>query len=521
MFRLSKGDLRVYKNPQEEREGKGEVFIPFDKGVPSHEVMSFRVVTSVLTSATIKVFMEDGSEPLSQEEAEKVELVMKTTLSFVSRNRLKDVVYELAYYDEFGYPNLRFWNKNMIDIMHSPNFRNKLFFRYNLRHFTLVNREFGRLAGDRVMKAHYEGFTKILGDGGFVGRLGGDNYIGLGDKDKMQDLIDYLTETTIKIDDTNSVKIKCSAGIFVVEDDFKPLDPGELMAKLTSSFIVAQSGGKDHIIIFTDELMKGKEKDMIVQQMFTDALRNEEFVPYYQPKVDVNTGRIVGGEALCRWIRDGKVIPPVEFIPALEQTNDICKLDLYMLEHVCRNQRAWLDGGENRKLVPMSINFSRKHMMNTDLPDAIERIMDKYQIPHYAIEVELTETTGDVEFSDLRRIVTSLREKGISASIDDFGMGYSALNILKGIPWTTVKIDRGFLPEEGDAEDSEKSIMFKSVVSMSKSLGINCVAEGVETEYQVEIMRKTGCDIAQGYYYDKPLPKEEFEARLVTKQYEK
>lgn len=521
MFRLSKGDLRVYKNQQEEREGKGDVFIPFDKNLPSHEILSLRVVTSVMSSATIKVFMADDDPPLSQEELQKVELVMRTTLSFVTRNRLKDIIYELAYYDEFGYPNLRFWNKNMMEILHTPEFSNKVFFRYNLRHFALVNREFGRPVGDRVMMDHFEGLEETLGEGSFLGRLGGDNYIGLCEKDKMQALIDYLTETSINVDETNKVKIKCSAGLFVVESGFKPADPGELMAKLTSTFIIAQSGGKDHIIIYTDELMRGKDKDMVVQQMFTDALANEEFVPYYQPKVDVNTGKIVGGEALCRWIHDGKVIPPMEFIPALEQTNDICKLDLYMLEYVCRNQRAWLDGGENRKLVPMSINFSRKHFMNMDLPDTIEKIMDKYQIPHYAIEVELTETTGDVEFSDLRRIVTSLRDKGICASIDDFGMGFSSINILKDIPWTTVKIDKSFLPEEGDAEDSEKSIMFRGVISMSKALGFRCVAEGVETKYQVGLMRENGCDIAQGYYYDKPLPKEEFEARLVTKQYEK
>jgi EAL domain-containing protein (putative c-di-GMP-specific phosphodiesterase class I) len=194
---------------------------------------------------------------------------------------------------------------------------------------------------------------------------------------------------------------------------------------------------------------------------------------------------------------------------------------MYMLEHVCQNQRAWLDGGENRKLVPMSINFSRKHIMNLDFPDAVERIMDKYGIPHYAIEVELTETTGDAEFSDIRRVVTSFHEKGINTSIDDFGMGFSSLNILRDIPWSTVKVDKSFLPEEGDDENSEKSIMFRGVISMAKAMGYSCIAEGVETEYQVNIMRKYGCNIAQGYYYDKPLPKDEFEERLVTKLYEK
>ena len=192
-----------------------------------------------------------------------------------------------------------------------------------------------------------------------------------------------------------------------------------------------------------------------------------------------------------------------------------------MLEQVCKNQRAWLDGGEGRKLVPMSINFSRKHIMNTEIPDVIESILDKYRIPHEAIEIEFTETTTDVEFSDLKRIVASLHEKGIYASVDDFGVGFSSLNLLRDIPWKTIKIDKSFVPEDGDAPDSEKCIMFKNVVLMAKSLGFECLAEGVETEFQIKIMRKYGCDIVQGYYYDKPLPKEEFEARLVTKQYDK
>ena len=521
MFRLSKGITHVYSNPQEEREGKGEVLCCFDTHKEGNEILSIRVVTSVMSSAEMKIYMSHDEVPLSPEELSKVELVVRTTLSFITRNRLKDIVYDLAYYDEFGYPNLRFWNKSMIEILHTPMFRNKVFFRYNLRHFALVNKEYGRQVGDRVMKSHFKGLEGIVGEGGFLSRLGGDNYIGYCDKAQLAEVIDYLTDARIRIDENNSVKVKCSAGLFEPGADFNPMDPGDLMGKLMSTFIFAQSGGKDHIVKYDDSLMKGKEKEMRVQQAFLDALNNHEFVPFYQPKVDVTTGRIVGGEALCRWFRDGKMIPPIDFIPALERTNDICKLDMYMLEHVCQNQRAWLDGGEDRKLVPMSINFSRKHIMNLDFPDAVERIMDKYRIPHYAIEVELTETISDVEFSDIRRVVTSFHEKGINTSIDDFGMGFSSLNILKGIPWTTVKIDKSFLPEEGDDMNSEKCIMFRGVISMSKALGYECIAEGVETEYQVNIMRKYGCNIAQGYYYDKPLPKEEFEARLVTKHYDK
>ena len=253
----------------------------------------------------------------------------------------------------------------------------------------------------------------------------------------------------------------------------------------------------------------------------SDAIANEELRPFYQPKVDINTGRIVGGEALCRWFRDGGIIQPADFIPALEQTNDICKLDLYMLEKVCQNQRAWLDGGEGRKLVPMSINFSRKHIKNVDLPNVIENILDRYSIPHDAIEIEFTETTTEIEFNNLKRIVVELRNKGIYASVDDFGIGLSSLSIIKDIPWKTIKIDKSFVPDEEDAPDSSKYTMFRGVITMAKNLGFNCIAEGVETRYQINVMRECGCNIAQGYYFDKPLPKEEFEARLVTKKYKK
>ena len=258
---------------------------------------------------------------------------------------------------------------------------------------------------------------------------------------------------------------------------------------------------------------------MRVQQEFLDALNNHEFVPYYQPKVDVTNGRIVGGEALCRWFRDGKMIPPIDFIPALERTNDICKLDMYMLEYVCQNQRAWLDGGEDRKLVPMSINFSRKHIMNLDFPNAVERIMDKYRIPHYAIEVELTETISDVEFSDIRRVVSSFHEKGINTSIDDFGMGYSSLNLIREIPWNVLKVDKSFVPRDGEDENTISNLMFKHVISLARDLGLECVIEGVETVNQLEVLRRNGCNIAQGYFFDRPLPKEEFEARLDRKVY--
>ena len=521
MFRLCKGVTKAFHNAKEEQEGGGDVFIPFDTDKECREVISLRAVTSVLTSATCTVYMLPDEEPLSAEETEKVELVMRTILSFVTRNRMKDVVYELAYYDENGYPNLRTLNRELGKIVRSGSFKDLMAVRYNLRHFSIINQEFGRDAGDRVMKMHYDTLKGIMGEGALIARLGGDNFVGICDRAKKDQVVEFLNEAVINVDEYRSVRVPSSAGFFVPADDFVADNPGDIMGAIINAYNVAQSGGGERVIFYDDKLMAKKQKYARIQRKLADAIVSGEIRPFYQPKVDAQTGQIVGGEALCRWFQGGKIVPPDEFIPALEQTNDICDLDLFMLECVCRDQRKWLDGGTGRKLVPMSINFSRKNIMNLKLADMIESILDKYCIPHDAIEIELTETTTDVEFSDLKRVVTQLRDKGIMASIDDFGIGYSSLNLLRDIPWHTLKIDRSFIPDESDGNESVRYKMFSGVLSMARSIGLKCIAEGVETESQLKVVRETGCDIIQGYYYDKPLPKEEFEARLETKRYDK
>jgi EAL domain-containing protein (putative c-di-GMP-specific phosphodiesterase class I) len=188
-----------------------------------------------------------------------------------------------------------------------------------------------------------------------------------------------------------------------------------------------------------------------------------------------------------------------------------------MLDHVCKDIRRWLD--EGRKAVRVSVNLSRKHMMDVDLLEHIINIVDSNNVPHEYIEIELTETTTDVEFRDLKRVVSSLQQKGIYTSVDDFGMGYSSLNLIREIPWNVLKVDRSFLPVDADEDDSTRSIMFKYVVAMAKDLGLECVAEGVETDHQVKVLRDNHCIFAQGFLFDKPLPLDEFEKRMNDHYY--
>ena len=155
-------------------------------------------------------------------------------------------------------------------------------------------------------------------------------------------------------------------------------------------------------------------------------------------------------------------------------------------------------------------------MMDMDLLERIIDIVDRNDVPHQYIEIELTETTTDVEFRDLKRVVSGLQAEGIYTSVDDFGIGYSSLNLIKEIPWDVIKVDRSFLPSDIDDEDANRrAIMFKYVVAMAHEMGLECIAEGVETEQQVQILRDNSCELAQGFYFDKPLPVADFEQKLL------
>ncbi|MCR4907737.1 MAG: EAL domain-containing protein [Lachnospiraceae bacterium] len=250
-----------------------------------------------------------------------------------------------------------------------------------------------------------------------------------------------------------------------------------------------------------------------VRKLFPEAVKNKEFKVFYQPKVFLKDYRLCGAEALCRWVHDGRIISPGNFIPALEQGNEICELDFYMLDQVCQDICAWLADG--RRMVRVSINMSRRHMQNEKLINDIFDVVGRYDFPRKYIEIELTETTTDVDFKDLSRVVNALTEQGIHTSVDDFGMGYSSLNLIRDLPWNTLKIDRSFLPEDGDNKPN-KAVILQHLIAMAQSMGIECLAEGVETVEQISLLKDNQCYIAQGFYFDMALPHDEFEKRLIA-----
>ena len=514
LFGLSKGVTVFYENVNQERMNRGEEVVAYDTGEKHQLVRSVRVVTNVKAIVLCRAYRPEGAPPLTPFETQKLDIVMRTVLNMAGLMRLQKTIEALGFRDDKGYRNMRSFMRELGTDNEQHRLSGKVAVNYNLRHFSLVNQEIGRKAGDIVMRNHYAGVEQIIGDTGIVSRLGGDNFVAICGSEQSDALLKYLFEAPVCYDITfnKRIMVACSAGVYRIPDDFNLLDPGEIMDKVIVALQAARVGGKERIVFFNADQLAIKERAMRVQQRFPDALRNQEFKVFYQPKVDIETGALAGAEALCRWFRNGQIIPPIEFIPILEETTEICKLDLYMLDHVCQDIRRWMD--EGRKVVRISVNLSRKHMMDIDLLQTILEIIDRNNVPHEYLEVELTETTTDVEFRDLKRVVHGLQQAGIFTSVDDFGIGYSSLNLIREIPWDVLKVDKSFLPVDDDDPNSVRSVMFKYVVAMAREMGLECIAEGVETQAQVDVLRENHCDLAQGYFFDRPLPVEQFEKLL-------
>lgn len=382
--------------------------------------------------------------------------------------------------------------------------------RFNLKNFSLVNDQLGRPNGTKVMRRYLDGLSLKLGVDHVLCRLGGDNFVLLFHKASLDVLRYYLTGQDIYVNEDETIYVSASAGIYMMPDS--GVDKHMIMDAITMAAKEAKDAiTKDYIVFFDHQLQERDKKEKYIHNVFNQAIEAQEFRVYYQPKVNLKNYMMEGAEALCRWVHKGEVISPGVFIPVYEKSQAICKLDFYMLEQVCKDLRRWID--EGRKVVRISVNLSRRHLRNQKTLNNILEIIDKYSIPHEYIEIELTETTMDQHFDSIKRLVTGLKNNGIATSVDDFGTGYSSLNMLREAPWNNLKIDRSYLPDSKKYDERHQS-MLRNLIAIASDMGFECIVEGVETLDQLKMVKRNNCFMAQGFYFDKPLPVEEFEEKL-------
>ena len=438
----------------------------------------------------------------------------ENTSALENLQELREMANKISFRADFiDVYNLNFFFKTIDEKIAAGELEEYAACRFDMKRFSVVNHQFGREGGTKILKKFIAGLQNGLKEDGYVCRIQGDTFTILFLKKRMPYVVKYLSGTLIELGlkDKKKAMLTTYAGYYEIVGK-KTAE--EIMDRIGMAWNMAKHVKRVPYVFFDEKLMQSVENEKWVESVFEEALRNEEFMVYYQPKVTLKNYRLNGAEALCRWKHNGEMILPYRFIPVLEQSNMICELDFYVLEHVCRDLKRWKEEGKN--LVKVSVNLSRVHLGDMDLVEHVLENVDKYDVPHGYIELELTETTTDVDFRELKQIVIAFRTQGFSVAVDDFGVGYSSLNLIREMPWKVLKIDKSFLPEgeEDGEEDIQKKIMLKHIIGMAQNLGLECIAEGVETVEQVTILKENNCYNAQGYLFDKPLPVNEFEERL-------
>lgn len=384
--------------------------------------------------------------------------------------------------------------------------------------FQYMNEVYGYTEGDKVLAAFAEQLMEFE-NGVYFSRVTSDHFVGLlTGEDEEQVRTAYLAMTEEFCELMNEQYEQNN--LVLVSGFSKSLHHEELPSLAIDRANVARKYGKNTaatvVITYNKEIKDKSEAEKSISANMVTALEGGEFKAWLQPKVSLETGKVVGAEALVRWIRpDGSMIYPDRFIPVFEKNGFVTKVDFAVLDQILSYLREAMDVGE--EIVPISVNFSRRHNEN---PIFVEQLLDrlhKKDIPVEYIEVELTESIFMLDMATLTNNIRRLKDSGITISIDDFGSGYSSLNVLTGVDADIIKLDKKFLTYAGD--DSKTPVFVKYLVRMMKRMGYKVLAEGVETKEQLTLLHNAECDMVQGYYYARPMPIADF--RNFLKEFNK
>lgn len=386
----------------------------------------------------------------------------------------------------------------------------------NIENFTLYNDSYGREAGDVLLKESALLLQEKGGKDVIYGRYSGDRYLCLCEKEVEEEKIFDFIERKNNKEYSALEQVSIKFGVYEITDHSTTV---EQMCDRSLLAVESISGRYDQTIAVYDDNMREK---MLREKAITDcmetALAENQFVVYYQPKVNLEDNSLAGAEALVRWINpEWGFMNPGEFIPLFEKNGFISQLDEYVWESVCRQLKAWKDQG--LPIIPVSVNVSRIDIFHSHLVERFQDMLERYDLNPYYLHLEITESAYTEHPEQIIETVNRLRHLGFVIEMDDFGSGYSSLNILSQMSLDVLKLDLKFIQNEL-ARPTEKSLI-EDVIKMAHKLDLTVVAEGVETRDQEKRLQIAGCDVGQGYLFSRPIPEEEFEQMLKDSLTEK
>lgn len=422
----------------------------------------------------------------------------------------------LAYHDDLtGLPNRRKFYKQLGEMFETARHNDSRFavLYIDLDRFKMVNDTFGHQNGDMLLCEAAERLKSGLHPGSFLSRMGGDEFTIIVPQGSGFEAAVITAETILKnFERSFMIKgqefhISASVGISYYPDDGQ--DAETLMIHADTALYKAKETGRNTYVLYAPSMDQSSHERLTLENALRKAVEREEWVLHYQPQIDMDTGKIVGVEALIRWEHPlYKLIPPGEFIPLAEETGLIVPIGEWVLKEACLQNKLWQDMGFPK--VRIAVNLSTAQFMKKNLCKTVEKVLQETGLEPQYLELEITETmTMDVDKASA--ILDELSELGVHISIDDFGTGYSSLNYLKQFSIHRLKIDKSFVKDITSDESNARIV--GAIISMAHHLGLHVIAEGVETPEQMSFLKEQQCDEVQGYYYSPPLPAEELETK--------
>lgn len=396
---------------------------------------------------------------------------------------------------------LRRFNRNVNNLIHSSD-KEIAFIQFDVRKFKIINDLYGEKFGDEVLDFIKRQLKRICHPEQFFINLHSDVFMLVTEYQSEEELITFIRQFDARVCKFKDVKLQMSYGVYTVED--REMEMRQMSDRAAMTRKAAKSNIVTNILFYKEQF-----KDMLYNRKFIEeniqtAIDSRQLKMYLQPKYSINRNTIIGAEALIRWEHPEKgMIFPNQFIPIIEENGFIKQVDYYIWNEACRFIRKCIDSGITD--CPVSVNVSRVHLQDDECIYVLSNLVNEYEIPKQLLELEITETVNDQQVS---MKAFQLKEEGYTLLMDDFGSGYSSLNILLETPFDVIKLDKKFM--DNMMVSAKGRLILEQVVLMSDKLQLGILAEGVETREQVTLLKSIGCDQVQGYYYAKPMPDNEF-----------
>lgn len=425
---------------------------------------------------------------------------------------------EASYRDIItGYGNFEKFKVEAQTILNDNPDTDYVMFYFNIKNFKYINETYGHNVGDQTLKAVADVLNKYMQEGETFARVISDTYIMLIHSKAEDPFMSIFNNIKAEVHDAclaiqDRFVVDFTTGILIIDETMHSYSINRLVdrAMMAGKSIDASTGVS--YAFYDDEYHKKVLNEAQLENSIHGALENNEFCAYVQPKYDIASKSLIGGELLVRWMSPSKgFLEPAAFIPSFEKNGFIYQIDCFMLEQACKSIRRYLDS--DIYVIPFSVNLSRVTLAHPDFLSKVQEIVERYYIPHHYLEFEITESIFSENYALMIDVLTKLKSLDFIINMDDFGTGYSSLTLLRDLPIDVIKLDHDFLSRSATNDKNAVSIL-RSIIDMAHTLDIRVVSEGIETVEQLDMLRSLNCEIGQGFLFAKPMPIEDYDKMI-------